>query len=293
MYLGPALLVLAFAAAVALAVACLALVLRFTRQGRELAAAHHLRRLAISGEQSLIRRLRLAAHDIRGVGMTLHGHADHLAAEAHADAAGIAGSAADLLDLADDLQDLTMDSAAPRTLREETMTLGKVVDEAIAAVSATILPGRRNWRVQPDLRPIPLRADRRALRHAISRVLADAVRNTRHDDWIDVSAESYKDGPHEDGPHEDGLALIIADEGKGSLTPEEDATRQDSRGIGLRLALARALIEAHGGRMEVLAAAGVGSRVCLIFPASRLDTALSRPSHSYVAPAPAAGSAGQ
>ena len=45
--------------------------------------------------------------------------------------------------------------------------------------------------------------------------------------------------------------------------------------------------------MEVLAAAGIGSRVCLIFPASRLDTALSRPSHSYDAPAPAAGSADQ
>ncbi len=283
MYLGPALLVIAFAAIVALAIGSLMLALRLTRQSRELTAAHHLRRLALSSEQSLIRRLRLAAHDIRGVGMTLHGHADHLAAEAHADAAGIAGSAADLLDLADDLQDLTMDSAAPRTLREETMTLGKVVDEAIAAVSATILPGRRNWRVQPDLRPIPLHADRRALRHAISRVLSDSVRNTRHDDWIDVSAE----------PHEDGLALIIADEGKGSLTPEEDATRQDSRGIGLRLALARSLIEAHGGRMDVLAAAGVGSRVCLIFPASRLDTALSRPSHSYDASAPAAGSAGQ
>src|SRR5881394_1028550 len=76
---------------------------------------------------AVVDRLRLASHDVRGVGMTLHGHADHLTAEGHDDAAGIAAAAADLLDLADDLHDLTMEAAAPRVLRVESVPLGDVV----------------------------------------------------------------------------------------------------------------------------------------------------------------------
>lgn len=258
------------------------LLIRLRRMSRSLAGARHLHRQALDAEAVLIRRMRLAAHDVRGVGMTLHGHADHLVAAGHADAAGIAGGAADLLDLADDLQDLTIDTESPRVLRDETVMLGAVVDEAIGAVCATILPGRRNWRIQPDLRPIRLRADRRALRHAITRILADAVRGTRNDDWIDVGGELGGAG----------YTLFIADEGNGALTPDVVARRQDSRGISLRLALARALIEAHDGHMAVEAHAGVGSKVSLSFPLGRLVAEappVSRPSHSYGGPAPAAG----
>ncbi len=253
----------------------------------DLAASATTARAESERAQALIRHMRLAAHDIRATGMSVHGHGDHLAAAQHADAPGIATCAADLLDLADSLQTLTLEQAGPRQLREEVLPVGLAIDEAIAVVNASILPGRRNWRVQPELRPIGLRGDRRALRHAISRVLADAVRNTRHDDWIDIGG----------GRQGEELILTIADEGKGIATPEAAAVRRDSRGVGTRLALARLLVEAHDGRMQIEAWAGVGSRVALIFPATRLmpvlDGEASLPSHSYAGPAPALSSAGR
>ena len=282
MSVPPTLLSIALILAASGAIAMAALVLRVRRLTSAVDGARHLHRQALDAEEMLVRRMRLAAHDVRGVGMTMHGHADHLVAAGHADAAGIASGAADLLDLADDLQDLTIDTESPRMLRDETVVLGAVVDEAIGAVCATILPGRRNWRIQPDLRPIRLRADRRALRHAITRILADAVRGTRNDDWIDVG------GDHSGG----GYSLFIADEGKGASTPDAVARRQDSRGISLRLALARALIEAHDGHLAVEAHAGVGSKVSLMFPAERVLAEVppvSRPSHSYGGPATAGG----
>jgi signal transduction histidine kinase len=224
----------------------------------------------------------LAAHDARGVGMNLHGHADHLTAEGHGDAAGIAAAAADLIDMADDLHDLALDVAAPRILRMAPLLLGPVVDEAVAAVSAAILPGQRNWRILPDLRPVELVADPRALRHALTRVLADAVRSTRHDDWIDITGHA----------REASYVLAVADEGRGGLTPGVVPRGADSRGIGLRLALARALVEAHGGRMEVESLTGVGSRVSLVFPRPEGGPA-SRPSRSYAASLPAGGCDGR
>lgn len=230
---------------------------------------------AQAAEAAMVRRLQLAAHDIRGVGMSLMGHANQLAATAHPHASGIATGAADLLDLADDVQDITLGPRTQRVLREEVLELGAVVDEAIASVSSAILPSRRNWRVHPRLRAVRVKADRRACRHAISRLLADAARGTRHDDWIDLEGSVTADG----------YMLVVADEGRGAQGPEENGMRRNSRGIGLRLALAQALIEAHGGRMEVEAVTGIGSRVGLVFPSDQvvLTTAVIHPSDSCAA----------
>ena len=209
------------------------------------AAALAQRDAARVAEATATRLLRLTAHELRGIGMTLHGHADHLAATAEGPvaavhAASLAAATAQLLGLADELQDHTMPPAAPRILREEAIELASAAREAIAAAEAM-------------------------LGHVLARVLADAVRNTRNEDWIDIAIR----------PHPEGLEVVVEDEGAGLATPDSPAaalaeSAADSRGIGLRLALARGLMEAHGGRLEVQAVARVGSSVSLVFPAARL-----------------------
>ena len=241
--------------------ACVVLWLQLRRRDEAQNAMSRLGARALESEALLLRRLQVAAHDVRGLGMTLHGHADQLADCNDPQAPGIATAAADLMDLADDLQDHTMPGATVRVLREETVSLGDALDDAIAAVSASIVPGRRQWRVAPAAKHIKLRADRRALRHALTRVLADAVRTTRQDDWIDISTHLSSRG----------LAVVIADEGIGTVRSSTDTRGSaDSRGIGLRLTLARALMEAHGGHLDIEAWTGVGTRVSMIFPTVRL-----------------------
>lgn len=281
MLVSPAVLLAVSVAFVALLAWSAGLAIRGRRLCGARLRADLLRRQALERADALTRRLRLSSHDVRGIGMNLHGHADHLAAEGHGHAAGIAVAAADMLDLADELHDLTMEPAPAHFLRVEAVTLGDMVDGAVAAVAASILPGRRNWRILPGLRPVQIAADARALRHALTRVLADAVRNSRHDDWIDIGGQ-MRDG---------GFGLVVGDEGRGGLMP--GAVRRDSRGISLRLTLARALVEAHGGRMEVESFAGVGSRVTLVFPVGAAGPGPSRPSRSCGAPAPAGGCGGR
>ena len=274
---GFSVLLLAFGcASLAAVVAVILLLLRVRAGDAAILASTRLREYAEEAEQAATRRLRLAAHDLRGIGMGLHGHADHLTSAGHGQAAGIATAAADVLDMADDLQDVTVRAGDARVLREEPLALGAAVREAIASVSNAIVPGQRNWRLSPDLEGVELRFDPRALRHMLSRVLADAVRHTRQDDWIDVSLDAAAGGAPA------GVVMVIADEGAGSATPDRrrpvrlDMSGRDSRGIGMRLTLARALMVAHGGQVEVEARAGVGTRVSMVFPESRVRR-LARP----------------
>jgi two-component system sensor histidine kinase KdpD len=270
----------------ALFVAAIALALQTVRlhaARRAHTGAMELRDVAQQTERAATRALRLAEHDLRSIGMTLHGHAEQLAMDAQPRAAAVAAAASDLFDMADDLHDQTLQPGGSRVLSDQQVDLQALVSDALANVTAAIGPGRRNWRIAKDLAAVSVAADRRAMRHALTRVLANAVRMTRHNDWIEISVQ----------PHSDGLALVIEDEGAGLFAPDSGACGgHDTRGIGMRLTLARTLMEAHGGRVEVAARTGVGTRVSLVFPAARVRQSPIRPLHSYAEPPTAAAAAG-
>ena len=112
-----------------------------------------------------------------------------------------------------------------------------------------------------------LDADRRALSQVLQRVLGNAARHSRAGDWIEVGLEA--------GP--DGVALVVEDEGSGLCAPDRPAPpgQPESRGLGLGLALARRLMEAHGGSLAMQTVARVGTRVVLRFPAERVVAAVA------------------
>lgn len=252
--------------------ACVALAARVGRLRHDLARAIAMRETAQGAEQTATRLLRLAAHELRGIGMTLHGHADRLAspegqAQIGVHAMGLAAASAQVLGLADELQDHTMPDIGTQSLREELVDPREALSAAVDAATLALEPGRRHWRISATHGPY-LWADRRALRHILGRVLGDAARNTRQDDVIELRVL----------PHAEGLCLQVEDEGTGLANPDPNAAApRDSRGIGLRLALARSLMLAHGGRLEVEAAAQIGTNVRLVFPASRLRDANGLP----------------
>jgi signal transduction histidine kinase len=78
---------------------------------------------------------------------------------------------------------------------------------------------------------------------------------------------------------DDGISVAVADDGEG--IPPEDLERifeagvrlDDSQlGSGLGLALARSLVEAHGGTLRVDSHLGRGSTFTIVLPASHPDT---------------------
>src|SRR6185312_8702810 len=115
--------------AAALAVAVFGYILQTVRlraAQRMHAAAVKLRDSAQEAEQAATRQLRLAEHDLRAIGMTLHGHAEQLAIDGQAPAAGVAAAASDLFDMADDLHDQTLQPGAAHVLADEQVDLTTV-----------------------------------------------------------------------------------------------------------------------------------------------------------------------
>ena len=188
--------------------------------------------------------------------LTLFGHAQ---AAIPPDAA-LTALARRLLDMSEDLAAQTEVPDVQRILVEEDMRLAPALEFAIAQVVAHLGPGSRVWRIDPALQDVRLMADRRALNQVLVNVLSGAAASTRDGDWIELSAE----------PAQAEWSLTIQDEGIGIPVVEGGRHPEESRGIGLRLTLARSLMQAHGGSLVVTSTEKVGTRVRLGFPVARL-----------------------
>jgi signal transduction histidine kinase len=228
-----------FAVAIAAGVLVLFLVRRLRRA--EVATTAALRQA-----EGRTRCLGLMAQELQQYGFALLGQAGPEAAAGHR-----------LLALADDVAEYLAAESGPRRLAAAPVPLASLLEEAVAAITAQLGAGRRQWRISPEFGALALEADRRALRGALVPVLGRAARMTRESEWIDLRPVLTADS----------LAIVVEDEGAG--LPAEDlsgATPDGTRGLGFGLAVARSLLEAHGGSLRLEALPGVGARAWLNLP---------------------------
>jgi cell cycle sensor histidine kinase DivJ len=213
-------------------------------------------RQAREAEAASIRLLRLTAGELRGPALALKGHAE----QGSADQAALIALARRLLDVADGLLGQVEQPDAPRRLTEETLHIGPLLEFVVSQVSAQLGPGRRAWHIAGDLNQVALLADRRAVHQVLLRVVTAAALATREGDWIDIKADRA----------DQGWALVVEDEGTGLAVDRLAERGPESRGIGVGLALARSLMQAHGGSLTIESAPRVGTRAVIRFPRERL-----------------------
>ncbi len=174
-----------------------------------------------------------------------------------------------LLDLINDVLDLSKISAGKMELREQAVSVPAVVEEAINLVKLRAEHVALSTQFDPLL-PM-LWADYRLLKQIIVNLLTNAAKFTAAGGKVDVSAALS----------EDGMALTVSDTGVG-MTPAEIATalseygQVDStiapahEGTGLGLPICAALAELHDGALEIDSKRGAGTRVTVRLPRSRL-----------------------
>jgi cell cycle sensor histidine kinase DivJ len=171
-----------------------------------------------------------------------------------------------LLDLINDLLDVSKIEAERYTLAIEKFDAREVVSDAMALVRVNA--DDKSVSLSGVLPPgaVEVSADRRALKQIALNLLSNAVKFTPDGGAVTVTVEAI-------GPY---LEIVVADTGVG-IAPEDvkrlgrpfeqaGAPEQRRQGTGLGLSLVRAFAELHGGRMSIESTLGEGTAVTVRMP---------------------------
>jgi len=171
-----------------------------------------------------------------------------------------------LLDVINDILDMSKIEAGRIRLDFEDLDLDTLLNEATRVVGARALDKQLQLtsRISPELR---LRADRRAIKQILLNLLSNAVKFTPVGGRVTVRGRAT----------DRCITLAIADTGIGiaedALTrlgrPFEQVESQltkSHQGSGLGLAISKSLVGLHGGRMRIRSTLGKGTLVVVRLP---------------------------
>lgn len=181
-------------------------------------------------------------------------------------ATDIHASGAHLLELINDILDMSKIEAGRMTLETQPLDLGEVVEESLRLIS-----GRADLAkvtISGELGTVPkVDADKRAVKQVLLNLLSNAVKFTPAGGTIRITGKAA--GGFVTVAVEDSGIGIPA----GALSkigrPFEQVESQHSKshkGTGLGLALSRSLVELHGGTLTIESSEGIGTTVSFTLP---------------------------
>ena len=151
----------------------------------------------------------------------------------------------------------------PDFLQIETIELSSFVTELFGKLQTL---GERNWHLDNQIPLAKMTGDRQRITQAIVNLAINAVQHTEIDSLIVFGAKL-----------EDNLVKFwIRDTGNGIPASEQERifdrfaraknSRRRSSGSGLGLSIVKAVVEAHGGAINLQSKLGIGSTFTLVFP---------------------------
>ncbi len=115
-------------------------------------------------------------------------------------------------------------------------------------------------------------ADEVAIKQVFGHIYSNAMKYTPEDGRVTIFTNYDIDGTFRLSFNDTGIGMSTAEVKKGlSAFGQVDTTLDRAgKGAGLGLPLSRAVMELHGGRIEILSQKNIGTTVTLIFPAERV-----------------------
>jgi signal transduction histidine kinase len=177
-----------------------------------------------------------------------------------------------LLDLVNDILDLSMVEAGAADVADEVVKVSTIVEAAVRLIGQTA--AKRSLKIERDLpdRLPMLRADPRKLQQILLNLLSNAIKFTPPRGRVRLKAWNSEDG---------GFVIQVIDTGVG-IAPEDipkalshfgrigNVFTQQQGGTGLGLPLAKTLVELHGGSLDLQSAVGHGTTVTVRLPSARV-----------------------
>ncbi len=169
--------------------------------------------------------------------------------------------------LVEDLRLLSLAEAGELHLEKSSFDMAELLRKVIEVVRAEAQEKGINLELKAES-PLPVYADAQRIRQVLNNLLSNALRYTPSGGRITVTARRI----------DAGVKVAVSDTGPG-IPPEElphifdrfwrgDRSRsRSSGGSGLGLSIAKKLVEAHGGRIEVQSKPGKGTTFCFWIPA--------------------------
>jgi two-component system cell cycle sensor histidine kinase PleC len=191
--------------------------------------------------------------------------------------ADIHSSGVHLLNLINEILDLSRIEAGRYELNEEAVSLNRVVEDCHHLLK--LRAGNRGITIHEMFEPdLPrLWADERAVRQICLNLLSNAIKFTPQggEIWLKVGWTasggqymSVKDtGP---GIPEEEIPIVLASFGQGS-----NSIKSAEQGAGLGLPIAKNLIDLHGGTFTLKSKLRIGTEVIVTFPPERVMSAMA------------------
>jgi len=191
-------------------------------------------------------------------------------------AGDIHNSGVHLLNLINEILDLSRIEAGRYELNEDAVSLRRVAEDCHYLLK--LRAGNRGIKIYEIFEPdMPrLWADERAARQICLNLLSNAIKFTPQggEIWLKVGWTasggqymSVKDtGP---GIPEEEIPIVLASFGQGS-----NAIKTAEQGAGLGLPIAKSLIDLHGGSFTLKSKLRIGTEIIVAFPPERVMTAL-------------------
>ncbi|MBX3192127.1 MAG: HAMP domain-containing histidine kinase [Labilithrix sp.] len=260
-----------------------------TRMRRALERAREALRLAETANAAKETVLAVVAHDLRNPLQTIVFATELLARETYGDRpeslhlARIRRCSLRARRLVDNILDSARIGAHPFPIAMSSCSLADLVDDALAPFEP--IAGARSIRlVLPDASAVAgsLVCDRDRIIQVLSNLVGNSLQYTPRDGTVSVRVERRPNG----------VQFTVTDTGCGMTREELNHAferlwhgQQPGHGSGLGLWIARALVEAHGGKLEATSAPGKGTTMTFLLPERSPDEAQAAPEAPPLVPA--------
>jgi PAS domain S-box-containing protein len=176
-----------------------------------------------------------------------------------------------LLDLINDILDLSKLEAGKLELHDDEISLRRAVEECLTLIRNRADKSDVLLATEIEPRLAKLRCDERAVKQMLLNFLSNAVKFTPAGGTVTTRVRRVPEG----------VAISVSDTGIGMSEADiqialsafgqvDSKIARQHQGTGLGLPISKSLIELHGGTLSVSSRPGKGTTMTAIFPASRL-----------------------